>query len=570
MPRILALLALGGILASSPRAAMQEAPATGITGEVLTPDGVPVPGGTVALVTFTTTRATAAINRNGRFRVLPDGAERYQLHISVPGYAPYHATVHVPPSRRMALPPITLLAPTYFHAKFATPQGEALGSAGLRRRFLDSNGNTISDPLGHVRENTESDGAVTIGPLPAGRTLLGFDRAPFAITRLPELRVSTGPTTLERGTITINAGARAVVEILDGKGLPVPRHEVWIEDAVQPSPVSFLPVKTDEQGRAMFARLAPGRYRVWTQTVERCANNAFLTISRLVSAGAGESAPVRIVIGGRATFRVMTTFGPLLGRTLSALPDSPQAATPWQQRAVVGLLRPSPVMTPPSCRAVTDNEGRVTLTPFPPGSTQVRVSLFNSTYSRRVSVPENGADVLITVPDGLTPVRVIDGITRQPIGGAELSWVGGSGRIEAVATPNGDALLEAVGTSGGTLTISAREHETLEGAFDEAPETPQEVALMPSPSARVVVQVVKSDGAPIAGAVVELQPRAPGDAAEFAATDARGLATFLEVAPGQLRFAASAEGHAPSSVPVTDDKRSAIVITLPDAQQIRR
>jgi hypothetical protein len=329
--------------------------------------------------------------------------------------------------------------------------------------------------------------------------------------------------------------------------------------------VSFLPVRTNEQGRATFERLAPGRYRVWTRTVERC-EGTYLTISRLVSAGSDDAAPVRLVIGGRATFRVMTTLGPLLGRTLAATPDSPQSATPWQ-RDLIGSPTRSPVMAPPSCRGATDSEGRVTLTPFPPGSTQVRVSLFNSTFSRRVSVPENGGDVLITVPDGLTPVRVIDGSNRQPIAGAALRWVGGGGLVEAVATPNGDALLEAVGVAGGTLTVSAAEHETLEGAFDETPETPQEVALMPTPSARVVVQVVKSDGAAIAAAVVELQPRTPGDAAEFAATDAKGLATFLGVPPGLVRFAAYAQGHAPSSVHVPDDKRNAIVITLPDAQQ---
>jgi hypothetical protein len=551
------------------RAAMQEAPATGITGQVLSPDGLPVTAGNVAIMTFTTNRATAAIDRSGQFRLLPETIGRQQLYISVPGYAPYHATIHVPPSRRMALPPITLLAPTYFHARFATAEGEPLGVAGLRRRSIDSDGNSISDPFDHVRTATESDGSMTVGPLPPGRTMLAFDRAPFAMTRLPDLRVNTGPATIERGTITIHQGGRVAVEILDGKALPVPRHEVWIEDAVQPSPLSFPPVKTDEHGRAVFERLAPGRYRVWTQTVDKCQNTTFLTISRLVSAGPGESAPARIVIGGRATFRVMTTFGPLLGRSILALPDSPQSATPWQQRSGFTSMRRPPMLAPPSCRGATDNEGRVTMTPFPPGATTVRISLYNSTFIRRVSVPENGSDVLITLPDGLTPVKVIDGTRRQPIGGASLTWVGGGGRVEATATPNGDALLESVGVGGGTLTVSAREHETLEGAFDETPETPQEVALMASPSERVVVRVVNTDGQPIAGAVVELQSRAPGDPAEFAATDASGQAAFLDVAPGSLQFVAAAPRYAPAAIGVADAGRVSIAITLAPAPRDR-
>ena len=82
----------------------------------------------------------------------------------------------------------------------------------------------------------------------------------------------------------------------------MPQHEVWIEDAVPPTPLSFQPVKTNEQGRAVFDRLAAGRYRVWTKTVDRCAGRVELTISRLVAVGgrgdrageAGDRRPRRI------------------------------------------------------------------------------------------------------------------------------------------------------------------------------------------------------------------------------------------------------------------------------------
>ena len=144
--------------------------------------------------------------------------------------------------------------------------------------------------------------------------------------------------------------------------------------------------------------------------------------------------------------------------------------------------------------------------------------------------------------------------------------MGGGGRVEALANANGDALLEGVGTTGGTLTISARDHQTLEGTFDEPPGTMQEVALMPSPSSRVIVRVISSAADALAGAVVQLMSRGPGDVAEFAAVDAGGMATFSDVPSGPVQFSAHADGFAPATVRVADDGRASIVISLTRSQ----
>jgi hypothetical protein len=141
-------------------------------------------------------------------------------------------------------------------------------------------------------------------------------------------------------------------------------------------------------------------------------------------------------------------------------------------------------------------------------------------------------------------------------------WVGGGGRAETTATANGDALLEGAGNAGGTLTISARGHQTVEGQFDQTPETHQEVALTPSPAARVDVRVVSSDGDAIGGAVVELLSRGPGDAAEYVAANPKGIATFLDLPAGPLQFGAHAEGFASAIVRVAEDDRASIVIAL--------
>ena len=558
LPILLVLLAI----TPAPRAAQPAAAPPGITGQVLAPDGSPVTQGNVTLMTTPAARVNVAIDRTGKFRIFPDSTGWHGLFVSVPGYAPYRATVTVPSSRVMALPAITLLEATYFHARFVNADGEQLAAGGLRRQSIDADGVSILDPLDHVREQIELDGSITIGPLPPGRTLLAFNRPPYAQTRLRDLNVTGAKQTIEGGTIPIGPGGQLHVDIVDGSDRPVPRHEVWIEDAIQPSPLSFMAVRTDEQGRAVFDRLASGRYRVWTRTAERCEKRVELTIAKLVSAGGGGEARTRMIIGGRAVFRITSALGPVAGRGVVVTPDSPPQS-PWAVRLGQFSPRRMPIMpsSPQGCGGATDGDGRLVLTPFPPGPAQLRVSLFNSSYHVRFTVPEGEREVVIAVPDGLIPVKVTDRTNQQPVQ-AQLTWVGGGGRVEASTNANGDALLESVGAAGGTLTISARDHQTLEGSFDETPDTLQEVALVPSPTTRVALRVVSSAGDAIAGAVVQLHGRSPSTADEFVVADAKGLASFADVPPGPLRISAHADGFAPATVQVPEEGRASVVVAL--------
>jgi hypothetical protein len=560
--RILSAVLVLLSIAPVPRAAQPAAAEPGITGQVLAPDGSPVTRGTVGLLTapiFGRVSVTATIDRTGHFRVVPDAQGRQPLVISVPGYAPYRANLTVPPSRIMALPEITLLEATYFHARFATIDGEPLAASGVRRRSIDVDGQPIPDPLEHVREEIERDGSITIGPLPPGRTLFAFDRPPFAQMRLPNANVTGVKRVIEGGTITIPPGSQLHVDIIDAAERPVPNHDVWIEDAVQPSPLSMVTVKTNNQGRAIFDRLALGRYRVWTRLMTKCGG-AEPTMSRLVATGNSGIAHLRMVIDGRAAFRITTMLGPVLGRGVTVTPDPPPPPTS-QLVGPSGRRLPMLATASRACSGVTDSDGRVVLTPFPAGPAQLRVSLFNSSYFASVNVPESGREMVIAVPVGLIPVKVISRTSQHPVE-AQLTWVGGGGRVETLTNANGDALMEGVGTSGGTLTVHAREHQTVEGVFDETPETMQEVALMPSPASRLTVRVVRDDAKVPGDAVVELLARGPADVAEFAVTDAKGVATFTDVPPGPLQFRAHAEGFAPAIVRIEEDTRASILITL--------
>lgn len=361
-------------LAPASRAQVAVSREAGITGVVLAPDGSPVTQGAVALMTSATNSINATIDRTGRFRIVPDSPGWQRLFIAVPGLAPHRLNVTVPPSRNVALPDIPLREPSYFRARFVTTKGEPL-SGGLRRRVIDADGLTIPDPLGHVREQVETDGSLTIGPLPHGRMLMAFDRAPLAQTRLRDVDVTGDRPLIDAGVIAIDAGARLLVDVIDGDGKAVPRHDVWLEEAAPTTILLVRTLKTDAQGRVVFSRLGAGRHRVWTRMPQRCGNQE-LPLSRIVTTSGSGEARARFVEGGRASFRITTPFGPLPGRAVHLSPES-SAQPPWQARFAEPSVRPRQVpaivFRSPACPASTDGEGRFTITPrLPDGGGALR------------------------------------------------------------------------------------------------------------------------------------------------------------------------------------------------------
>ena len=135
-----------------------------------------------------------------------------------------------------------------------------------------------------------------------------------------------------------------------------------------------------------------------------------------------------------------------------------------------------------------------------------------------------------------------------------------------MTTANGDALLEAVGGAGGTMTITAPDFRPAEGAFGETPGTLQEIALVPLPSSRLTVHVVDERGEPIGNGTVQLQPRGAGDAPVFAGADEKGAASFFNLPAGPLQFSAHARGFTPATARVAEEQRIAVKIALTRVQ----
>jgi hypothetical protein len=328
-------------------------------------------------------------------------------------------------------------------------------------------------------------------------------------------------------------------------------HEVNIDDPRPRSPLVFRPVRTNQQGRATFDRLAPGRYRLWTTAVDRCAN-VVLTVSRAVAVSGSGTVETPLVVGGRATFHITSPLGPAMGVLISASPNVPPPPSSFAYRA-----------TSFGCRGATDADGRVTLKNFPPGPSHVDVHLGNSTYVRQIEVPSDGREVAVAIPEGLLSVHVVNALKNQPVAGATITWTGSGARVEATATASGDALLEGVGIAGGTLAASAQGYQPAEEQLTEPPGLPHTIALRPlPPAANLRPRVITTSGEPLRNAVVELISANPADVPRVSVTDAKGVATFSDVPSGSLQLIASADGFVTSTMRIEKDRASEVVFTL--------
>ena len=533
---------------AQPQSGMED---PGVSGYVLSPDGAPVSGGMV-IARFGMVSSSVSIDSTGRFRVVPARSGVHQFVVSVPGLVPFRIMVTVPQSRSLRLPVIRLSAGALFRVRLVSAGGEPILAPQFHRRQFDASGRPMVDAPGdQPSDSGDNDGATTIGPLPRGIMTLAVDMPFFAQTRLPDVNIADPSRDLDGGTVVIQQpGAVLNVDVMDGAGAGVPNHEMFIEDPHPRSPLVFRPERTNPQGRATFDRLAAGQYRISTTAVDRCAG-VWLTASRVIPVATNGTAETPLVIGGRARFRITSPFGPKAGAQISASPDVPPPPSPFPLRPI-----------PSGCRGVTDGEGRVTLTNFPPGPANVEVRMANSTYIRRVEVPLDGREVAIAIPDGFLPVHVVND-KNEPVRGTSIRWTGSGGRVEAAATASGDALLEGVGTAQGTLTVAAPGYQLTEEALAEPPGSLHTLVLSPLPQpAPVRARVMTMAGESLRDAVVELLSADPATVPRVALTNGRGVVMFDDVSSGSSQLIVSADGFATSTMRIAKDAPGEVVVTL--------
>jgi len=270
----------------------------------------------------------------------------------------------------------------------------------------------------------------------------------------------------------------------------------------------------------------------------------------------------QLVVGGNATFRISVPLGPARGMLISAAPNVSPSELPT---AITGRRQSAPS----GCSGTTNEDGRITLTNFPPGRAHVDVHMSNSTYVRQVEVPPGGREVPIVIPDGFLPVRVLNAITNQPIARASIAWSAGGAHVEATASVTGEALLEGVGTTPGTLAVTADRYEPAQEELAEPPGIPHDIALMPvAPRRTLHARVITSSGEPLPNAVVELLSADPSVVPLVVTTDAKGTVTFSDAPPGSLQLIASSGGFVTSRIRTGGDGPEEIVLTLSQGYRV--
>lgn len=560
--RIVATVATVAAVASDGRTPAQlPIDPVGITGSVLAPDGTPAAEGTVDLIGGF--RLTTPIV-DGRFRLVPDTGGARDLLVTLPGHAPHRTTLVIPPSRTMRLPAIRVAPPTFARVRFMAADGTPIAEPHVRRVSVDARGRPLAEPAGYrVQFETDGEGITTIGPLPRGVTTLVLDTVPYAQLRLPDLRITGRDALVDVGTVRVPAGARLFVDVVDGAGAPVQAQEVFLEE-VAPLPVVFFrPSLTDDGGRAIFDRLGAGRYRVRTRAGGLCGNRPLAAARMVTVSGSGES-HVRVVTSGTAAFALASPLGPLRGIALSASPDEGSAVSGFPPSSASGpapsVFRLGRVATP--CDGRTDATGRAALAVFPPGPAVLEVQLHDSTYVRRVTIPEQESEIPVDVPDGFLSVRVRDARTNEPVRGARIAWTAKGGRVQAVSSATGEALLEAVGASSGTLSVAAAGYESHEEKLAEPPGMLHEVTLEILPPSRVEARVITPTGDPLPGAAVELVLDDPLEPSRIAAADEAGAVVFPDVPVSALRLTATLDGRSSQAVRIPRNVRRGVVLTL--------
>jgi hypothetical protein len=553
-------------LGISARSQAPEIDLRGVHGYVLTADGLPVASGAVHFERPGTT-VEAAIGPNGRFQISPPVAGSYDVRVSAPDHMSRRLTVTVPRSGGLLLPPIRLTPASYVRLRVVGPRGEPLATPRIIRESYTITGNPMAgEPGDRGSDRVDEDGTVTIGPLPRGVTVLTLDSAPYARTRLPDVRVTGDHALIDAGTVRVDRGTTLEVLVVDEADTPVPYHDVILDSGAARSPTRLTLERTDSRGIVTFDRLTAGQYDLHARGVHRC-QGWWQSVKAGIDVPAANRIRRRFQIGGVVfTVRATTGGAPLSATRLAIAQDAIMPAMAAWLRTPIGspTLRQRLLQRAmgSECAGATGSDGRVSLTRAPQGVSRVSVLLANSSWSREISVPGRPAEVAVEIPTVILPVHVLSG--AAPVGGATVTWTAAGGYVTATTTPTGDALLEGVDEGGGVLSVRAPGFLPYERRLPAPPGVHHQVSLVREPDTALRVQTLTEQGVPLSDAVIELLPRDPMEDPQVMTTDREGIGLFTVVAAGDFRIEARADGYAraAASVHVPKDDGKPLALTL--------
>jgi hypothetical protein len=224
--------------------------------------------------------------------------------------------------------------------------------------------------------------------------------------------------------------------------------------------------------------------------------------------------------------------------------------------------RPVGVWAYTPCSSVTDAHGRAALPGIPIGSARAEIRLPNSVWTRRVSVPADGAPVSLVIPAGMTALRVVNAKDATPVVAAQVEWSAGGSRIEGRSSGTGDVLLEGVPDAHAHVIVRAHGYTMSQLDMPSPTEGARQVTMEPLPDTGLHCRLIDERGDPVRGGVVIVTPEDPLEPEHAAASGATGHVNFSGLPRGRIRVVARVGGQLPVSTATSVPAAASVVMKV--------